>query len=225
MDQRVRKGRPWWAVWPALVLVAVVVAFARGHDLAAAAYAGVLVIDVATAFTLGPRTNEWWAMGRWGSRRIGWSWAAVAICHWSVGVAFYLGPDEIGGFLVTVAGLPAFFTAGTGFAHLRYMKLIAQTLERGERLLAMCTGLAGRPPVYAVLAATDRRVIGFTQTSRFRGRLEGAVSIERPEIVDVGLEREDDHVRVVVRAANRELDVTGSGLTMAEAFVEQIRSA
>ena len=218
-DQRLRKGRPWWAVWPALVLVAVAVAFSRGHEVAAAAYAGVLIIDVAAAFTLGRRTNAWWGMGRRGSRRVGWSWAPVAICHWSVAIAFYLGPEEIGATLVMVAGLPAFLTAGTAFSHLRYMKLIAETLGPGERLLAICTGLRDQPPGYAVLAATDRRIIGFTQTSRFRARLEQFDSIDRPEIVELSL-GVGDNVRVVARTANRELSVTHAGLTMAESFVQ-----
>jgi hypothetical protein len=219
------RGRPWWALWPALVLVAVVVAVGRGLEVAAAFYAGVLIVDVVAALTLGRRTNAWWGMGRHGSWRIGWSWAPVAICHWTVAIAFYLGPDEIGATLVMVAGLPAFLTAGTAFSHLRYMKLIGESLGRGESLLAICTGLGGRPPGYAVLAATDRRVIGFTQTSRVRARLEQFDSVDRREIIELGLERDADVVQVVARTAERELGVTHAGLTMAESFVQQARSA
>ena len=195
------------------------VALARGHEVAAAVYAGVLAVDVVASLTLGRRYGSWWGMGRRGNRWIFLSWGAVAVCHLAVAIVFYLGPDEIGAYLVLVAGLPAFLAAGTAHAHLRYWRLIPATLGPGERLLDICTGQSGQPPIYTVLAITDRRVIGFTQTSMYRAQLDQFDSVERAELVDVALIRDDDEARVVARTAERELSVSGPALAMAESFV------
>jgi hypothetical protein len=217
--------RSGWIMWPALVAVAAVIALARDLPTVAAVYAGILAVDLAAAFALGRRTGAWWGEGRAGFRRIAWWWAPVAAVHFGVGWAFSIGDvDFTGAMLVMGGGLPAFFAAGTGFAHLRYMRLAAATLEPGERLLEICSGVAGEPPRYSLLAATDRRVLGFVQTSMVRASLDQQAAVERTEIVDVDLSpTEDGAVRVTVRTAERELALTGAVSTMAESFARALR--
>jgi hypothetical protein len=204
------------------MLVAAIVALARGHSTAAAVYAGAAILSAVAVTLIFQRVVAWQGMGRAGHWRMALSWGSIALCQWAVAYAFW-STDFIGSIVFLTTGWQPFLIGGTAYTTVQHLSRIADALGPGERLLAFCTGGVGPRPQPAVLAATDRRVVLFRQPG-LRPQVEALDSVERSEVADVDISQAGV-VRVASRTGDHELVITHAPEVVAETFVRQMGAA
>lgn len=202
------------------MLGAALVALARGHAVHAAVYGGTAIASTVAALVVFRRARIWEGMGRAGYRRIGWSWAAIAVCHWAVTVASW-DTDFLGAAVFWVTGLLSLLVGGTALTVARHITLVGRALPDDERPLAFCAGVLGEPSRSALLVATGRRVVAFAQPG-LHVKLEELDAVERAEIVDVDVGGEGDVARVEVRTADRQIAIGHASPRMASSFARQV---